>query len=530
MHEHRTTDGKTVYYMSRAELERLPGYRGSATSGRARCPIHGGDSHSAFQINWRTGWGHCFKCGDAWSLRVEDHPDTKLPKDHPGYQPGDTHRNTPPPTLESLAAARSMQKPPQNAPGSPQAGENPEMVSPHHEQARARLQAQIPAAMATLPGSPGAAYLESRGIDLETAHALQLGWMPNYPRWNAAGTKQRPTPSVVIPYTAPDGEIVGATGRAVNPNEKIRYYALPESRGYRPGLFNGRAISQAMRTGHPLLIVEGPLDAAAAYAAGYPLTVALGSTSYKRWEDFAGVERVILALDSDTAGIKARPGVYAALAAFVPDVQVLTPAAIKAMLEECKDLGEYWQRYRRMPPALGGVIMGPHHRTKSDKIGPGSRSDLPDPAPAPAHNPMNDRKAHARPAVDTPMNAGNPHDDPMDDCAMDDGVRHGCTAVDTPMQSGNPHASDSPRVFPSDIELTQAAVVDLFPQLDTALQLEAYELLERLQDRTFAITFRADFYAAYAVLTTPDRVACLWALIYHPADALARWRDTQRAA
>mgnify|MGYP003380525538 CR=1 FL=1 len=87
MHEHRTRDGKVIYYMSRAELERLPGHKGHGDTYRSRCPIHGGDSFQAFTINYGTGWGHCFKCGDAWSLRVEDHPGTKLPAGHPAYTP-----------------------------------------------------------------------------------------------------------------------------------------------------------------------------------------------------------------------------------------------------------------------------------------------------------------------------------------------------------------------------------------------------------------------------------------------------------
>lgn len=497
MHEHRTPEGKTIYYMSRADLERLPGHKGHGDTYRARCPIHGGDSNSAFQINYQSGWGHCFKCGDEWSVRVTDHPDTKLPKDHPDYQAADHKRSSPPPTLASLAAARNtrkLQTPPPNAPESPQTGNTPKNAPVPMDDARRRLQGQIPAAMDALPGSPGAAYLESRGIDLDTARALRIGWMPNYPRWNSAGTKQRPEPSVVFPYTAPDGEIVGATGRTIRPDEKIRYYALPESRGYYPALFNGGAVSQVIETGHPLLIVEGPLDAAAAYAAGYPLTVGIGSTSYKRWDHFAGVQRAILLLDNDNSGIGARGRAYTALVEYVPDVKVLTPAALQTILEGAGDLGEYWQRYQRMPPILGGIIMGPHipNRTKPDEKAAKPVPDSGDPAPV------------------------------ENDQAMDARATHGRAAIETPMQEQNPHAG---------IELTGDAVRAMFADLPIGLQVEALELIERLQhDRDFAKAFRADFYDAYAVLDTPDRVAVLWALIYHPADVLARWKAMLRAA
>lgn len=501
MHEHRTPEGKTIYYMSRADLERLPGHKGHGDTYRARCPIHGGDSNSAFQINYQSGWGHCFKCGDEWSVRVTDHPDTKLPKDHPDYQAADHKRSSPPPTLASLAAARNVRKPqtpPPNAPESPQTGNSPQNDPVPMNDARRRLQAKIPAAMDALPGSPGAAYLEARGIDLTTARALRIGW----------STRGDLANRVILPLTGPDGVPIGATGRAIRDGHNPKYKALAAGKGYRPGLFNGGAVSQVIETGHPLLIVEGPLDAAAAYAAGYPLTVGIGSTSYKRWDHFAGVQRAILLLDNDDAGIGARSRAYAALVEIVPDVQVLKPAALQAILEGAGDLGEYWQRYQRMPPILGAMLIGPHipSRTKPDEKVAKQTPDSGDPVSA---------------KNDTPMMAGKPHGN---DQAMDAGASHGRAANDHPMEANTPHASDLPTPYPR--ELTGPVVLELFDTLPQALQLEALELIERLQDRAFATVFRADFYDAYAVLTTPDRVACLWALIYHPAD----WKAMLRAA
>lgn len=503
MHEHRTPDGKTMYYMYRADLERLPGHKGHGDTYRARCPIHGGDSNSAFQINYATGWGHCFKCGDEWSLRVADHPETKLPKGHPDYRPADHKRDATPPTLESLQRDRNTRKqqtPPYLAPVSPQTRETPKSDPTHANDARKRLQAQIPAAMDALPGSPGAAYLESRGIDLNTARALQIGW----------STRGDLANRVILPLTGPDGVPIGATGRALPGGRNPKYRALAAGKGYSPGLFNGGAVSQAIQTGHPLLIVEGPLDAAAAYAAGYPLTVGIGSTSYKRWDHFAGLQRAILLLDNDDAGIGARSRAYTALLEIVPDVKVLTPAALQTILEGAGDLGEYWQRYQRMPPILGGIIMGPHipNRTKPDEKAVKPVPDSGDPPPAANDHPMEANTPHGSPAANgDPMSIERPHEVP---------------AIEAPMQEQNPHAR---------VELTGDAVRAMFADLPTGLQVEALELIERLQhDRDFAKAFRADFYDAYAVLSTPDRVAVLWALIYHPAGVLQRWKAMLRAA
>lgn len=480
MHEHRTPDGKTIYYMSRADLERLPGHKGHGDTYRSRCPVHGGDSFQAFTIDYATGWGHCFKCGDAWSLRVTDHPETKLPKDHPDYRPADHKRNTPPPTLESLAAARNARKPqtpPRNAPGSPQAVDSPQNDPVPMNDARKRLQAQIPAAMDALPGSPGAAYLEARGIGLETARALQIGW----------STRGDLANRVILPLSGPDGIPTGATGRAIRDGHNPKYKALATGKGYQKHLFNGGAISHAKRTGHPLLIVEGPLDAAAAYAAGYPLTVALGSTSYRHWDHFAGVHRAILLLDNDPAGIDARGRAYTALQEYIDDVRVFTPAALQTILEGAGDLGDYWQRYRRMPPIIAAMMIGPHRHAAG-------------PLPPQIRVLQNDN----------PMVEGIPHGSPRD--GGKPSVEDSPAQNDTPMQSGIPHA----------IELTGPAVLELFETLPPALQVEAVELAHRLEtDRDFGKELRADFYAGYSTLAAADRVAVLWALIYRPRDLQA---------
>ncbi len=81
MREHRAKSGKLIYYATRRELETLPGYRGNDRKGRACCPIHAGDNPTALSIDWGTGWASCWSCGDAWAMRVEDHPDTKAVPD-----------------------------------------------------------------------------------------------------------------------------------------------------------------------------------------------------------------------------------------------------------------------------------------------------------------------------------------------------------------------------------------------------------------------------------------------------------------
>lgn len=330
MREHRSKSGKLVYYATRAELEHLKGYRGNDRRGRACCPVHDGDNPTALSIDWGTGWASCFSCGDAWVIRVEDHPDAWKA----GSDPKRPHTTNPPRSQEKrLSGARSdLQSLPRSL-----------------DDLRAGLLRAVATAVEALPTSPGAAYLAERGIPLEVAGELGIGW----------GTRGVLANRVVFPLSGPDGIPTSATARRIHETDNRRdpkYRTLEGKAGYVKTLFNGGAIAHARRTGHPLIVVEGPLDAAACVAAGLPLVVAIGSTSYAYPDHFAGLTTVILALDGDQAGQAGRRALWLELVARGVDVLLLPVDA----LEGCKDLGEYWQRFRRVPMQLATRSYGPH--------------------------------------------------------------------------------------------------------------------------------------------------------------------------
>lgn len=80
MREYQSRAGKTIYYATRAELEALRGYRpvSGGRRGRACCPIHDGDNPTALAIDWERGWASCWRCGDAFSIRIDgEHPDDR---------------------------------------------------------------------------------------------------------------------------------------------------------------------------------------------------------------------------------------------------------------------------------------------------------------------------------------------------------------------------------------------------------------------------------------------------------------------
>jgi hypothetical protein len=333
MREHRTAAGKLIYYATRSELESLPGYRGSDGRGRACCPIHNGDNPTALSIDWATGWAHCFACGDTWAIRVEDHPDAIRPRGDSACKPPANRLQNPPTATQRRRRA-------------------PDPVAHDLGALQANLEHAITGAMDALPGSPGQRYLEGRGIPLDVALSLGIGWAR---QGKLAGR-------VVFPLSGPDGHPTSAMGRRIYETDNDRdpkYKALDGKAGYLKTLFHGGAIAQAKRTGHPLIIVEGPLDAAACVVAGLPLAVAIGSTSYAYPEHFTGVSTAILALDGDAAGRAGRRQLWLELTGRGIDVLSLPASA----LDGCKDLCQYWQQRRTMPVQLMARSIGPHLRS-----------------------------------------------------------------------------------------------------------------------------------------------------------------------
>jgi hypothetical protein len=328
MIEHRIRAGKLIYFMSRLELEALKGYRGNDHRGRACCPIHRGDNPTALSIDWSTGWASCWSCDDAWSIRITDHPDTKLPRDHVD---GNAFRK---PVKGSPRVA--LPKPDRHV-----LKQSPAVIP---DDLRARLQRAIDGAGGQLPGSPGDVYLRGRGIPIAVARSLRLGWSTSDPLRNR----------VVFPITDSDGRPTSATGRAVDDYTQPRYKALKASDGYVRTYFHGAAIGQARSSGRPLIMVEGPMDAVACVAGGIDLVVATMGVSVTRPEDFQGVRSILIAYDSDDTGQKRRRRLMGDLLAEGIDVVALAAGT----LGDCKDIAEYWQRHGALPAPLLAWVSG----------------------------------------------------------------------------------------------------------------------------------------------------------------------------
>lgn len=146
-----------------------------------------------------------------------------------------------------------------------------------------------------------AAYLNSRGITEEVAHAFQLGLVPEDNDF--AGR-------LSIPYITVTG-IVDIKYRCINPtHEDHRGIACPKygkESGLGVHLFNGRAlIGNADR----VVLTEGEFDAIAVQSlAGYPAVGYPGVETWQKQEHwrlcFDSVAEVVIIADGDDPGRKA---------------------------------------------------------------------------------------------------------------------------------------------------------------------------------------------------------------------------------
>lgn len=221
---------------------------------RYKCPVHRSDNQRSLSLDTESNRWSCHACGAWGTLDFKPDPDKRALAGVlcPVYVP-------PAPKLKEREEQRDLL---------------PMM---------ARWQAAF-------PGSPAAAYLGSEGIPEALAIAHGVGYAQDW-SWRGRGI-----PRVVFPLTDPEGRLIAVYGRALmDVGKNLRHDYSPGERCY----FNGPALKQKR-----VWIAEGPKDALALIAAGFPADacLALGSTSGLQWEDAGAVQWMGLAHDQDTAG------------------------------------------------------------------------------------------------------------------------------------------------------------------------------------------------------------------------------------
>jgi len=261
------------------ELEAFdPVSRPASAGGRARylCPLCHGDrrpdaAHRCLAVEVSTGLWTCHRCGAAGQLREH-----WAPRADP--RPLDRRARA----QLALARAAALQPPPP-----------PEAPLPP---ARADLPALLAGYRAALmPKSPAAAYLARRGIPVDLARQLAVGYAPPG-RWPGRPWRGG---HVVFPLTDGTGRLLNLQGRAIpdaGGDAPVRYHTLTGPGGY----FAGGALRDP--GDEPVAVVEGPFDALALRAAGLPRAVAVQPGGGWRWSWARGVRWVVVALDADETG------------------------------------------------------------------------------------------------------------------------------------------------------------------------------------------------------------------------------------
>lgn len=248
-------------------------------------------AHRSLKANTESGCWTCHRCHTGGRLREwwEERP----------REP--TRRNRKP----------RLEVPPLTAPVSPDKGKLSRV-----------LRDRVP-----LSGTPGAVYMETRGIPLDVAVAAGVTYLPRFEHrvpvgngaWQLVGTSRR----VVFEVRNRAGEIVGTQGRAISPDE------------FGPKAYTSGSISLGVFTtpgawDAPVLVVaEAPLDALSLHVCGLPALATLGSSLPEWFAVACAVRPVIIATDADDGGDRAAEKWMARLRPLVGNVHRLRPVGHK---------------------------------------------------------------------------------------------------------------------------------------------------------------------------------------------------------
>src|SRR5437016_6096244 len=286
---------------------------------RALCPFHGSDRQRSLRVQVHSGRFVCFACG-AWGYTAEarerwrDEQQRQAAFQRPAARPQRAQRPRPAAAVASKSAARPR-------------------IPREPARARPDLTQQLAVFQTALPGSPGATYLQQRGIPLALAQQCGVGyaapgtWPHTARDWRGG--------RVVFPHTTPDGRLVNLYGRAVGTEAQVpkaqRHDHLPGAKGY----VNATALQAGVG---PLWVCEGAFDALALLAAGVPRVVAIFGVQGWHWDWAREVHALVFALDADAAGQQQWRTLARQAALRGKQVAVLPAAAYGG----CKDVSDAW--------------------------------------------------------------------------------------------------------------------------------------------------------------------------------------------
>ncbi len=185
-------------------------------------------------------------------------------------------------------------------------------------------------------GAEARAYLNSRGVSPDSTREFRLGLadasgqqltqrLKSYgenlliasglvsQRQDTSGLYDRFRGRLMFPIHNASGKLIAFGGRALSPDDKVKYLNSPETRLYTKSavLYNLHRAKIAARKNDRIIMVEGYMDAIGIYSAGVQEVVALCGTALgpnqirvikKETSYQSGRGQVVLNFDSDSAG------------------------------------------------------------------------------------------------------------------------------------------------------------------------------------------------------------------------------------
>lgn len=288
---------------------------------RMCCPVHQGNNPTSFSVDLATGQYHCFACGVAGQLRefwkLNQAQFSQLPR---------------PLNLELKKSGRVKK------------ADKTIFEQP-------RLLGWLKQAQLNLDNTKSKAYLAQRGIRVDTARKLGLGYVPQFQFLvRTASREPKPSkfevqthPAILFPLYTPAG-LVNFYARGITPTQRLHRVL----RGNK-GIFNPQAFRCTTHLkNYPVILVEGCFDAVAMLEAGYPSVVALAGTCLIEIEWYKHLDQLILAFDHDEAGQLAQ----------AKAVQQLKNVGVKCftlpsqLWGQHKDFAAFWQAEGKHQKAL----------------------------------------------------------------------------------------------------------------------------------------------------------------------------------
>lgn len=192
-------------------------------------------------------------------------------------------------------------------------------------------------------------YLKKRKITDKTIKNFLLGYAPNKPvleqflsqkgyslqEIRQAGSPDRFKNRLIFPISDQMGNVVGFTGRVLDPNDQPKYLNTPETDIFHKSrvIYGLHLAKQAIKQEKSVLVVEGQMDVLSCHEIGLNYTVATSGTALT--ENHLDIlsrytQNIIFAFDQDEAGIKAgRKSIQMAIANGLNVKMIVLPIGYK---------------------------------------------------------------------------------------------------------------------------------------------------------------------------------------------------------